>query len=388
MSQHQGTQRLISSRETLSNVKPYWSAFGLTRCIDITALDRLGIPVYAGVRPRGTCLQVSSGKGITHENSSCSAVMEALEIYHAENPAPSVLSWACEEEVFICNESLLFNSYLDNQILYRYRDSVHAAKIKQAWIRARELTSGKDILIPAGMAYFLQPSRHSTTTNGLASGNSLEEATLHALYEVIERDSVSALCVDGKVKLATIGKVVDSSSITSMPLVQLIRKIHDAECEVKLIYVPNELPVYVYIAYILDPNPLNGISYLHVGYGCHADQEIAATRSVTEAAQARLIFIHSSREDIYDTLASANKSRGPSKAFKFIRKLKECTPWDNTKKEYELEASSIQGALKHLLNDMSTLAHPVYRHVLHCEIPKVSVVKVIVPTMRFNQALI
>ena len=59
-----------------------------------------------------------------------------------------------------------------------------------------ELVSGQPVLLPAELV--LVPfggddpaPMFGWSTNGLASGNSLEEATLHALLEVLERDTVA-----------------------------------------------------------------------------------------------------------------------------------------------------------------------------------------------------
>ena len=59
--------------------RPYFDEVGITRVADITGMDRIGIPVYAAIRPDSKSLAVDSGKGITREQAKCSAVMEAIE---------------------------------------------------------------------------------------------------------------------------------------------------------------------------------------------------------------------------------------------------------------------------------------------------------------------
>jgi ribosomal protein S12 methylthiotransferase accessory factor len=39
-------------------------ALGISRVTDITAMDRLGLPVFASIRPRGLALCVNAGKGM------------------------------------------------------------------------------------------------------------------------------------------------------------------------------------------------------------------------------------------------------------------------------------------------------------------------------------
>lgn len=388
MSYIKGTHRLISPIITLARVRPYWRDFGLTRCMDITDLDVIGIPTYVGVRPRGHVLQVSSGKGITHENAKCSAVMEALELHHAENPNLNIIKWASENDFStimqpIQNYSSLINSNSVNTIHQYY-----SSKLVQPWIEASDLVSCSKVLIPANSTYFIQPGFCQTTTNGLASGNSTNEATLHALYELIERHSISLLSVNGKVKLSTLGRVVDASSCSSQLILELLNNIKSAGCELQLILVPSELPVYVFMAFILDSNPLSINNEVNNGYGCHSDPIIAASRAITEAAQSRLIFIHGSREDIYDKIQlNMNRERN-SFAFKFLRELRPSVVWSQCIKESCLSSLSIDDALNELIRLFPSNGHPViYRHILECAIPFVSVVKLIVPSMLFNHKL-
>src|SRR5215210_7501401 len=83
----EGTHRLIAPEATLENILPHLAANHITRCADVTGLDRLGIPVYCAIRPRGKTVQVTNGKGLRHPDAKVSALMEAIELFHAENPA-------------------------------------------------------------------------------------------------------------------------------------------------------------------------------------------------------------------------------------------------------------------------------------------------------------
>ena len=50
----------------------------------MTGLDWVGIPVYQAARPNSRSLSVSQGKGLTPTQAKVSALMEALEGFHAE----------------------------------------------------------------------------------------------------------------------------------------------------------------------------------------------------------------------------------------------------------------------------------------------------------------
>ena len=57
---------------------------GITRLGDITGLDYIGIPVVVAVRPNSRSVSVSQGKGLDLHQATASALMEAIEGFHAE----------------------------------------------------------------------------------------------------------------------------------------------------------------------------------------------------------------------------------------------------------------------------------------------------------------
>lgn len=62
-----------------------------------------------------------------------------------------------------------------------------------AWSRCWSLRDGTPALVPAGLAYSRGPNRAflTSSSNGCASGASLEDAVLQSLLELIERDAVA-----------------------------------------------------------------------------------------------------------------------------------------------------------------------------------------------------
>src|SRR6185295_9989171 len=68
----------------LGALQPKLAAVGITRLADVTGLDRVGLPVVLAVRPLGRSLAVSQGKGLTRALASLSAILEAMELHHAE----------------------------------------------------------------------------------------------------------------------------------------------------------------------------------------------------------------------------------------------------------------------------------------------------------------
>src|SRR5882672_4545796 len=79
-----GTRRAVPPLETLRRIRPRLRAAGITRLADVTGLDWIGIPVYQAIRPNSRTLSASQGKGLTRAQAQVSALMEALEGFHAE----------------------------------------------------------------------------------------------------------------------------------------------------------------------------------------------------------------------------------------------------------------------------------------------------------------
>src|SRR6266498_3349907 len=106
-----GTHRSIAPEQTLANIAPHLAALGVARLADVTGLDSIGIPVYCAIRPSAKSLQVSNGKGLSHADAKVSALMEAVETHHFENPGGnlkrgSLRSMQRDGHVVIAPESL------------------------------------------------------------------------------------------------------------------------------------------------------------------------------------------------------------------------------------------------------------------------------------------
>ena len=82
-----GTHRIISPDDTLARIAPKAPQIGITRLGNVTGLDRIGIPVTVAIRPNSRSVSVSQGKGLGLSQALASALMEAIELFHAEEPA-------------------------------------------------------------------------------------------------------------------------------------------------------------------------------------------------------------------------------------------------------------------------------------------------------------
>jgi len=312
---YDGTHRSQTTAATLARITPSLAAMRITRAGDITGLDRLGVPVWFAVRPYAKLLQVSNGKGIDHEAARVSALMEAVELWHAEWPTRTFRRAATRElrreraAVYALDEA------------EKYVPGLHFTEDRIVdWVEATLLHTGEPAWVPAATAFVLDPCLRLFSANGLASGNHLVEATLHALYEVVERDAVSRLSRGGLSLPSGQSRVVDLDSLPPGAVADLRDRIRRAGATLVVIHAETIAPLHAFWAVLVDPASPFPCTSVNMGHGCHLSPEVAAIRAVTEAAQSRLTFIHGSREDLSWSAYQPNAAHDRLRDF-FLRQV-------------------------------------------------------------------
>jgi putative methanogenesis marker protein 1 len=295
----EGTQRVYEESTTLENTKDQIKKIGVTRIADITNLDRIGIPIFSVIRPSAAkgAISIYSGKGSTEQRARISAIMEGFERCLAERQglntnivsaisAPALVesySKARENFSVLDPKSLLLPQPYDPQLLLE-------------WVGAYDLLNGEEIFVSANAVYhpYDAPGRCQklflSNTNGLASGNVIEEAILHGLLEVIERDAISTAQFT-----RNLGKEIVLTEADGY-LYELAGKFKEAEIELKVWLVPSDTGIPTVIA-VTDDVKLKDPALLVMGAGSHLKPEIAVARAITEAAQSRVVQIQGARED-------------------------------------------------------------------------------------------
>jgi YcaO-like protein with predicted kinase domain len=286
-----GTHRVRNPARTWEWVEPLLPVVGVTRVADVTWLDDIGIPVYQAVRPNARTLSVSQGKGLDRSAAKVSAAMEAIELWHAERLETSVARVATVDTVL---DDL---GYDPGELVTQPRHCLNRSS-RLRWWPARRLTDGAASLVPldcvnldARVARRWQPPVFVSSSNGLASGNTRDEATLHALYEVIERDAID------RAQRGQPRQRIDTDSVHGHGA-DLLRRFRAAGVEVRLEVLPSPFGAPCFGAVIWSdsfPAPIPG-------HGCHSDRDVAVCRALTEAAQARVTVIAGARDDVSTTV--------------------------------------------------------------------------------------
>lgn len=294
----ESTHRSRSPVETLAVFQPLMSRLGITRLANITGLDHIGIPVFVAFRPESRGLATAQGKGLDVAAARASALMEAIESWHAERIA---LTSRVEAYGVLRREGTVVEA---SALHMRHGRSLSSNRPIQ-WALAHELISGEPRWVPwdcVSCDFSRDVVRQATfvqTTNGLASGNHILEAILHGLCEVIERDAISLHGCRDEARQAA--RRIDLDTIQDLRSTNLLGKLRDADVDVALWDCTSDLGIPVISAMIMDSPQSTRRSHRgpHRGYGCHVNRDIALLRAVTEAVQSRVTYVSGGRDDLF-----------------------------------------------------------------------------------------
>ncbi|MFE6892070.1 YcaO-like family protein [Streptomyces sp. NPDC057694] len=283
-----GTVRARTPEETWEAVAGRLPHYGITRVADLTHLDVIGLPVWTAIRPASRTLVTSQGKGATPLLAQLSAVMEAAELWHVEQPLTVTARGPAADVAPGCPVAAL-------PLIVPHPEAT-LNRIVFEWTPGTGLVSGAAHLIPVDLVRRRiqrppwTPDLLRVTTTGLACGNSHEEALLHALLEVVERDM---LYRDGQVG-GRMRTLIAPATVTDPWSREIVDRLTAAgmELEIALVDGPYRLPVC--LAYLWAPDH----PVIFAGGGCHTDPGIALSRALTEAAQSRLTAIAGTRDDL------------------------------------------------------------------------------------------
>ncbi len=373
---------------TLSRARAVAQQLGISRVTDITRLDCVGVPVFASIRPNALpgSLCVNAGKGISAAEAKVGAYMEAIEYAFAEfNLSSLKIKTAKAGDVY--EGKMRRDAILD---LCPIMGSTIDLDESMACVDSVDVRTGKKFLVPAELVFLPFPNQlggnryFGSTSNGLSSGNSVLEATVHGLAEVIERD----ICSFQSIKDNSV--LVEKESLP--PAIKKITSTLSEEgLQLYIRYLENKFQLPYFMSVVAEWKSDDPI-YVSAGYGCHPSRDIALTRSVCEALQSRLSFIHGGRDDLtgrYYRFKGWSKQARGSYAGKLLSKVSKDVGSIAFKRTCDLSklATDLDSALKLL---MTILEKNGFRHVLRIVYtPKhfpLQVVRIIVPGLEcFNE---
>jgi ribosomal protein S12 methylthiotransferase accessory factor len=264
----------------------------------VTGLDRIGIPVAVAIRPNSRSVSVSQGKGLGLSQALASALMEAIELSHAEEPPGRAVEASfleLSENAGVVRPRLLSGDEISSLDRTRIR-----------WMEGYDLLAREACWVPWDVVHtdYTLPTRHNieqhhfvTGTNGLASGNHLVEAVSSAICELVERDAVAVWHARSIRERSRC--YLDAGSIDDGDCGALLALYEAAQIQPRLWDVTSDIAIPAFVCDIPaeGDDASNGLRRFR-GAGCHPDRGVALARALTEAAQIRLTYISGIRDDL------------------------------------------------------------------------------------------
>jgi ribosomal protein S12 methylthiotransferase accessory factor len=370
--------RTIAPETTLLYARQCAATAGISEVRDITDLDILGVPVYVSVRPQARADVFTFGKGLRRVDAEVGAYMEALEFFYAE-PGIGNVSTHRGTARNVAGQERADDAILDFVPLLQREIDLDGPLLLAS---ARDLSSGDECAIPAELIFYPAPNVgqpvFGSSTNGLASGNSLLEATIQALLELIERDIWSFEFVRAASKLVASESLPDDVR-------EIIARAERNGLQIKVRTIPNDYGMPFFAAFVFDLNNPSRKTF-NGGWACDLDRGRALVRAVTEAAQSRVAFIHGGRKVPTSRGTSSAPSAQQQEATLVRRQMMSVSDPHQQMLLTDIPDLALAGALEQKLDAVlerlrCVVQAPIYRVVFTPPESPLQVVRVVVPLL-------
>lgn len=253
---------------------------------DATEVDRIGIPVFTCYRIRTDGSRTDhTGKGASKIQAEVSVTMEAIERFSSEfreEDTKNLIKGSYNNLKIKCNT-------LDPQELILSQFSDYNPDGELYWVQGYDLIKDEEILIPACSVYHPfnldNVQLINTNTDGIASGNTMEEAIFHALTEVIERDAWSI----AKYSHEPDDALLIEDRADNQFILDILKKFEEADIEIICKDITSDIGVPVIAAFSRDL--IHEDMMVIDGFGAHLDPKVAMARALLELASTRGLLI-------------------------------------------------------------------------------------------------
>lgn len=239
----------------------------------------------------------NSGKGMTEIQAKVSALCEAIERYSGEyTGAEYYVKCSLVDAPFVAIDPNLCMLYSDKQ--YQERDSWNAKNSRFNrvperfnpneeinWTPAWSLTTEQFKYFPTQYLYYGAPLVENIhrrvapcCSNGNAAGNTIEEAIIQGLFELVERDCVALWWYNRLIKPG-----VDLASFNDQCFFELIEYYDSIGRDVWAIDITSDLKIPCFAA--ISRQRIGNEEQILIGLGCHLDAHIAVQRALAEMNQ-------------------------------------------------------------------------------------------------------
>jgi YcaO-like protein with predicted kinase domain len=265
--------------ETLSAIQPLFPKYDIHGYADHTPN---GITFTRSIEifrdnPRSGYMNL--GKGFGLEAALVSGYMEAIEMSTIEH-SPEV-QLLMISDIIANDKNALFYSEADRKVCFL--ESIDPSHVYYPVISGIDLLTSRKSYGFCDDHFLSQekyPGKVYVSTNGLASGNTVAEAQLHAIYEIIERH-IGLLAFQSAENV----KVLELQEIPS-PLQEAIYEVYSLGMQCDFFQLGQIFDVYVVQCTIVFTDSSNHEQpKINFGWGAHHNITIAVSRALSETVQ-------------------------------------------------------------------------------------------------------
>ncbi|WGL60679.1 YcaO-like family protein [Pigmentibacter sp. JX0631] len=259
------------------------------------------------------------GKGLTQKQSMASSLFEAIEhiicrgdLMDTSNTINVSIEDALKNYNCFPLNTLEKNIKNKQPILWDIFDGINTSEklIVPSFIVD---SSGGSRSMQSNYPYHELEGAYSNS--GTATGSTFDEALLHSLNELIERDAHSLLLLETFCrKVPKNLRIIDKKTIPEQQLDLLMRCEDEIGAEIKLLNITTNLNIPCILSF---SENMGLLQYPFIGCGCSPSATYALERSILETVQTYHAYIRNPEEYV-------NYIKNSENQFKEFPKLKEC----------------------------------------------------------------
>jgi len=285
---------------------------------------------------RLSVIGVGTGKGMSKQQGLASALGEAVERYCSQYEGYEPCIRASFNELtgiaIHPNDLMGFSKQqYENREVWRkkgataYVPDPYDTSRPIDWTPAWSLTKKQWRLVPSAYVFYSYLQKGggdicNGCSNGVAAGNSLEEAVMQGFYELVERDATAMWWYHKLLKPA-----VDWQNLKSPFTTNVEDDMNRVGMRLEILDLTNDLGIPVFSANLFDCNRADCLK--SIGLGCHQDPHIALERAVSELGQTWRMTEQNSYSiemqkflNIHEPFFSADSSLAPKRLSDFTIK--------------------------------------------------------------------
>lgn len=272
-------------RDTIKRVKECLGNVGMDILKETRRIDkgRLGIPVYisiCGAEARATIgTHKQMGKGASVEQAEASSLMELMERFSLFSFMKG--SFICSSAAALEGDKVPFENIISSvhdNTLNSDKEFDKALKfwsdLPLYWTQAVDLANGRNVWMPIQWFYSVNEF------NGSSAGNTVAEAVVQGLCEVVERHVSSIISYD-----QVVTPVLETDTLTDKTARDLLAKFQARGMEVHIKDFTMDMGIPTVGALAMDPSTFPNRSEIVYTAGTATDPQKAFIRALTEIAQ-------------------------------------------------------------------------------------------------------